>query len=752
MIGMGRKCKNYKGFIFTVDAIFALIVAAAAISILLFSFYSTNFSSQAPTSEAFAVAQNLLQTRMAQAAQGIFIARAATGTFASGQYNWQQYGANPRDSSSTPAQGPLLPLVRFTFNASSLINPLVVAGDGLVVFTTSTNLYALNATSGKVVLNVSSTFGALGPPLMYMHNIYVESRGAGGNNITAYSESGNVLWSRNIFNINKFSILQQQDGFIVDNLTYINPANGSIAANIMSIHGGSIPAGVSFSSAFSDGETISYADEPAAGTDYLAAGIAQNSNVLTLLWNKVLSVAAPSSPPGPPPALLGNESVFVIGTNTGIFGTTLAGGAVFTNATSNIRGGPSVLGGTIYLQNASSLIALNQSGNVIFVENAGGTSFNTTPSATPSLVYTLSNSTFEAFSSTSGKQVWDTTLPGARTNAYVSDIAIAYGNAYFSVSNTMYAFGTCSADPNGNLLGTIAGMYLNGNGECANLLLSGAYNSNRIAMFINNTYAPSERLAKFNESSVVDIPEVGNAPVTADNYSISLWFKANAAQPSDFASLVALGSSNINYTLYISNLAGAFNALSPLPQLNFRYIGASNTEHDAALGSNTVEVPGKFYSVVLTYGSGALKFYVNGAMTAKNSSAEPLLLKSKNLMLGRPNIPIGITSKAFNGTIADVQVYNSTLDANQVQSLYQQGIAAPPIAAANVVGWWPLEGDTNDYSNYHYGFAQNLSFAKANFTPIALSAALEVSRASVPLSISVGNSYRNYNIGIVTWR
>lgn len=747
---METKGRNYKGFIYTVDAIFALIVAAAAISILLFSFYSSNFSSQTPTSEAFAVAQNLLQTTMSQAAHGIFIARAATGAFSSGQYAWPQYGGNPQDSSGTMAQGPLLPLMKFTFNASSAINPVVVAGDGLVVFTTPSNLYALNATSGKVVLNISSSFGAFGPPLIYMHNIYAESIGSGGDNITAYSESGNVLWSRNVFNINKFSILQQQNGFIVENLTYVSPTNGSIVANIVSLHGGSIPAGTSFSSAFSDGETLSYANEPATGTDFVASGVAQNSKALTLLWSRVIGIVA-VAPPGPPPAAEGDESVFVLGSNTGIIGTDLAGAVLFTNTTSNMRSGAAMLGKAIYLQNASRLIALNQSGNVIFIENTETNSFNTTPSATPSLVYTLSNNNFEAFSAVTGKPAWNTTIAGLRTNAYVSDIAVAYGNAYFAVANTLYAVGTCSADPNGSLLGTISGFYLNGEGECANLLLASSYNSSKIAMYINNSYAPSLRLARFNGSSTINIPEVGNAPVTADNYSIALWFKANATQPASFSSLVALGSgSNLNYTLYIADSPGTY---TNLPQLNFRYIGASNTEHDAALGSNTLESPGKFYSVVLTYGSGALKFYINGAMTAENSSAEPLLIKSENLMLGRPNIPVGVASKAFNGIIADVQIYNTTLNANQVQALYQGGMAAPPITlTSNVLGWWPLEGDTNDYSRYHYGFAQNISFVNGNFTPLALSTAFEVSRASVPLSIEVNNSYRNYDVGIVTWR
>ena len=323
---------NMKGFIYTVDAIFALIVAAAAISILLFSFYSSSFSSQVPTSEAYSIAQTLLQTKMSQAAHGIMIAQAAAGAFASRQYSWPQYGGNQQVSSSTQAQGPLLPLVKFSFNASRTINPIVVASDGLVVFTTANNIYALNTTSGKIVLNISSTVGALGPPAMYLHRIYVESIGSGGDNVTAYSESGNLLWSTKLPNLNKFSVLQQQNGLLVENLTYINPVNGSIVALPSSIQGGTIPAGTLFSSAFIDGETIAYANEPAVGTDFVSAGIAQNSKILTLLWSRLLVIAA-AAPPGPPPAVSGNESTFVIGTNAAVSGTTLAGNFIFINTT-----------------------------------------------------------------------------------------------------------------------------------------------------------------------------------------------------------------------------------------------------------------------------------------------------------------------------------------------------------------------------------------------------------------------------------
>ncbi|MEM3020592.1 MAG: LamG domain-containing protein [Candidatus Micrarchaeaceae archaeon] len=52
----------------------------------------------------------------------------------------------------------------------------------------------------------------------------------------------------------------------------------------------------------------------------------------------------------------------------------------------------------------------------------------------------------------------------------------------------------------------------------------------------------------------------------------------------------------------------------------------------------------------------------------------------------------------FNGSLADVQFYNTTLSANDIQALYQEGIGGAPIKIQNLVGWWPLNGNTNDYS------------------------------------------------------
>ncbi|MCL4388851.1 LamG domain-containing protein [Candidatus Marsarchaeota archaeon] len=54
--------KNMKGFIFTVDAIFSLIIATAAIAILLYSHFTPASSYSAPSIESQSVAQGLIST------------------------------------------------------------------------------------------------------------------------------------------------------------------------------------------------------------------------------------------------------------------------------------------------------------------------------------------------------------------------------------------------------------------------------------------------------------------------------------------------------------------------------------------------------------------------------------------------------------------------------------------------------------------------------------------------------------------
>ena len=65
----------------------------------------------------------------------------------------------------------------------------------------------------------------------------------------------------------------------------------------------------------------------------------------------------------------------------------------------------------------------------------------------------------------------------------------------------------------------------------------------------------------------------------------------------------------------------------------------------------------------------------------------------------------------LNGDVADVQIYNTTISPGEIKSLYQEGIGGAPIDLQNLVGWWPLNGNANDYSgNANNGQAYNVTF------------------------------------------
>ena len=52
-------------------------------------------------------------------------------------------------------------------------------------------------------------------------------------------------------------------------------------------------------------------------------------------------------------------------------------------------------------------------------------------------------------------------------------------------------------------------------------------------------------------------------------------------------------------------------------------------------------------------------------------------------------------SSFFTGLMANIQIYNTSLSAPEIQALYQEGIGGAPIDLQNLVGWWPLNGNAN---------------------------------------------------------
>ncbi len=94
----------------------------------------------------------------------------------------------------------------------------------------------------------------------------------------------------------------------------------------------------------------------------------------------------------------------------------------------------------------------------------------------------------------------------------------------------------------------------------------------------------------------------------------------------------------------------------------------------------------------------------------------------------------------FNGLVSDIQLYNSTLSPSQVQGIYQEGIGGAPLTA-NLVGYWPLNGNGNDYSGHGYiGVPNSISYQSVlQLNSLLLPASNSVAKPIAGFVASAGN-------------
>ena len=123
----------------------------------------------------------------------------------------------------------------------------------------------------------------------------------------------------------------------------------------------------------------------------------------------------------------------------------------------------------------------------------------------------------------------------------------------------------------------------------------------------------------------------------------------------------------------------------------------------------------KWYDVVMTRNqSGITSFYVDGVKTPDDSSATPKV--PNDTYIGSDT---GL--RYFSGSIANVQIYNATLSSNDIKALYQEGIGGAPIKVQNLIAWYPLNGNANDYSgNDNNGVPTGVTYTSSwysSYTP-----------------------------------
>ncbi len=134
----------------------------------------------------------------------------------------------------------------------------------------------------------------------------------------------------------------------------------------------------------------------------------------------------------------------------------------------------------------------------------------------------------------------------------------------------------------------------------------------------------------------------------------------------------------------------------------------ANTQQEAVLSGTTPKL-NTWYFMAGTYNesSGLIQVYVNNKVYNQTISKETLETGNVLTIGAWPS-----QLSYFKGELANVQIYNNSISSNQISALYQEGIGGDPIDLTNLVGWWPLNGNANDYSGNNYnGKETNVAYS-----------------------------------------
>jgi hypothetical protein len=149
-----------------------------------------------------------------------------------------------------------------------------------------------------------------------------------------------------------------------------------------------------------------------------------------------------------------------------------------------------------------------------------------------------------------------------------------------------------------------------------------------------------------------------------DNVSVNIWFKITSL--TGYQGIVAKRNTSTGYTNYGINFANDFNVF----QLYFNTSGGSNFRVlQVAMSSNfTINT---WYNVCGVYQKSGLNtisyLYKNGVLLSSNSLAGNLTTVSTPLTIGSTSVT---NEEPFAGNIANVQIYNRALSAQEVLQNY----------------------------------------------------------------------------------
>ncbi|MGC8533449.1 MAG: LamG-like jellyroll fold domain-containing protein [Candidatus Parvarchaeum sp.] len=196
-------------------------------------------------------------------------------------------------------------------------------------------------------------------------------------------------------------------------------------------------------------------------------------------------------------------------------------------------------------------------------------------------------------------------------------------------------------------------------------------------------------------------------------FTIAIWLKDKTLNLSnqgcnDFGLVSKIGSGYDNES-YLVDLGTSCTHSGEFAVRSF-VVNSSNDEEVWTPAGNAVS-PNYFYNkwvlYIFTYNASNENesIYLDGKFNISQkvsgtlyTSIAPLIIGARGIVYNGKTPKFGY--RVFNGTLANVQFYNVSLNSSQILQIYDEGVYGRPISYKNIMGWWPLYGNALDYSGY----------------------------------------------------
>jgi len=194
---------------------------------------------------------------------------------------------------------------------------------------------------------------------------------------------------------------------------------------------------------------------------------------------------------------------------------------------------------------------------------------------------------------------------------------------------------------------------------------------------------------QYNSFIVANIAPMNNAPA----YTLTMW--------------VNMLQNELQYGPIIYSEGDPYTQLQiGITGSNTLYAQLWNSSTSSWIGFYTSEVVpvDRWVFIAASYSNnpnsanGILNLYVNTQNASGNFREENAYSYESGIGINIGYYNAGQGYQGFDGYISNVQIYNTSLSANEIQALYLEGISGAPINLQHLVAWWPLNGNANDYS------------------------------------------------------